>query len=167
MISPNSVVRTLAVALLFVVGSRAFAADLLPTKKVLSLAAAKLIAEAAEKHAAENKWNVCITIVDDGGNLVYFQRMDGTQVASAAISQGKADTALKFKRPTKALEDVVTSGRTVLLALPGVVPVEGGLPITVDGAIIGAVGVSGVKSTEDAAVAQAGIDALLKSLEAK
>ncbi|MCC7420462.1 MAG: heme-binding protein [Planctomycetaceae bacterium] len=143
------------------------AAEPLPTKKVLTLAAAKEMAAAAEKHAAENKWNVCISIVDDSGALIYFQRMDGTQVASVAISQGKAETAARFKRPTKALEEAVMMGRTVVLALPGVVPVEGGLPIVVDGNVIGAIGVSGVKSTEDAQVGQAGIDALTKLIEKK
>lgn len=143
------------------------AAEPLATKKVLTLAAAKEMAAAAEKHAAENKWNVCISIVDDSGALIYFQRMDGTQVASVAISQGKAETAARFKRPTKALEEAVMMGRTVVLALPGVVPVEGGLPIVVDGNVIGAIGVSGVKSTEDAQVGQAGIDALSKLIEKK
>lgn len=143
------------------------AAEPLATKKVLTLAAAKDMAAAAEKHAAENKWNVCISIVDDSGALIYFQRMDGTQVASVAISQGKAETAARFKRPTKALEDAVMMGRTVVLALPGVVPVEGGLPIVFDGTVIGAIGVSGVKSTEDAQVGQAGIDALTRLIEKK
>jgi glc operon protein GlcG len=147
--------------LLACAAATALAADPLPTKKVLPLDVAKKIAAAAEKHATENKWNVCIAIVDDGGHLIYFQRIDGTQAASVAISQAKAETAAKFKRPTKALEDaVMTGGRTVILALPGAVPVEGGLPITVDGTVIGAIGVSGVTSTQDGLVAQAGIDAL-------
>jgi glc operon protein GlcG len=135
------------------------AADL-PTKKVLSLDAAKQIAAAAEKHARENKWNVCISIVDDGGHLVYFQRMDGTQHGSILVSQRKAETAIGFKRPSKTFEEGVAGGRNALLALPGATPLEGGLPLVADGDMIGAIGVSGVTSTQDSQIAQAGVDAL-------
>jgi glc operon protein GlcG len=135
------------------------AADL-PTKKVLSLEAAKQIAAAAEKHARENKWNVCISIVDDGGHLIYFQRMDGTQHGSILVSQRKAETAIGFKRPSKIFEEGVAGGRNALLALPGATPLEGGIPLVVDGEMIGAIGVSGVTSTQDSQIAQAGVDAL-------
>ena len=83
----------------------------LPTKKVLSLEAAKQIAAAAEKQARENKWNVCISIVDEGGHLIYFQRMDGTQYGSILVSQRKAETAIGFKRPSKTFEEGVAGGR--------------------------------------------------------
>jgi len=138
-------------------GQATSAADL-PTKRVLSLDVAKQIAAAAEKHARENKWNVCIAIVDDGGHLIYFQRMDGTQTGSVVVSQRKAQTAIGFKRPSKTFEEGVAGGRSVLLALPGAVPLEGGLPLAVDGEMIGAIGVSGVTSQQDGMIAQAGVD---------
>ena len=132
----------------------------LPTKKVLSLEAARQVAAAAEKHARENKWNVCIAIVDDGGHLVYFQRMDSTQHGSVLVSQRKAQTAIGFKRPSKTFEEGVAGGRSVLLSLPGATPLEGGIPLVVDGEMIGAIGVSGVTSQQDGQIAQAGADAL-------
>ncbi|HMC12235.1 MAG TPA: heme-binding protein [Pirellulaceae bacterium] len=135
------------------------AADL-PTKKVLSLEVAKQVAAAAEKHARENKWNVCIAIVDDGGHLIYFQRIDGTQTGSVVVSQRKAQTAISFKRPSKTFEEGVTGGRNALLGLPGAVPLEGGIPLVVDGEMIGAIGVSGVTAQQDGMIAQAGADAL-------
>jgi uncharacterized protein GlcG (DUF336 family) len=135
------------------------AADL-PTKKVLSLDAARQVAAAAEKHARENKWNVCIAIVDDGGHLVYFQRMDGTQTGSVVVSQRKAQTAIGFKRPSKTFEEGVAGGRSVLLSLPGATPLEGGIPLVIEGEMIGAIGVSGVTSQQDGQIAQAGAEAL-------
>jgi glc operon protein GlcG len=132
----------------------------LPTKKSLSLEVAKQVAAAAEKHARENKWNVCIAIVDEGGHLIYFQRMDGTQYASVVVSQKKAQTAIGFKRPSKVFEDGVVGGRNVLVALPGAVPLEGGVPLTVDGEMIGAIGISGVTAQQDGMIAQAGADSL-------
>jgi len=132
----------------------------LPTKKVLPLEVARQVAAAAGKHARENKWNVCIAIVDDGGNLIYFERMDGTQTGSVVVSQRKAQTAIAFKRPSKTFEEGVTGGRNALLGLPGAVPLEGGLPLSVDGEMIGAIGVSGVTAQQDGMIAQAGVDAL-------
>ncbi|HEY7878229.1 MAG TPA: heme-binding protein [Gemmatimonadaceae bacterium] len=128
--------------------------------KLLTLDAAKHIAVAAEAEAARNGWNVAIAVVDASGSLMLFHRLDDTQVASLDIAIGKARTAVSFKRPTKALEDVIIKGRTVLLALDGLVPMEGGLPIIVDGRVVGAVGVSGVTSQQDAQVAAAGLAAL-------
>ncbi|MEZ5399255.1 MAG: heme-binding protein [Bryobacteraceae bacterium] len=136
----------------------------LATKKALTLAGAKKIAAAAEAEAVKNKWNVVIAIMDDGGNLIYLQRMDGTQIGSVDVAIAKATSAFRFKRPTKAFEDALKSGRQAILALPGATPVEGGLPITLDGAILGAIGVSGVQSFEDAQIAQAGI-AIVGSLK--
>jgi glc operon protein GlcG len=115
------------------------------------------MAAAAEAEARKNNWNVVIVVVDEGGHLIYLQRMDETQIASVGIAQGKARTAVLYKRPTKALEDAVAGGRTAILSLPGAVAVEGGLPVVVDGRIIGAIGVSGVQSTQDAQVARAGL----------
>jgi glc operon protein GlcG len=128
----------------------------LATKKALTLEAAKKIAAAAEAFAVKNNWNVVISVVDDGGHLLYLQRMDGAQLASVEISQMKARGALLYKRPTKVFEDRVASGGVNVMSLPGIAPVEGGVPITVDGQIIGAIGVSGVLSAQDAQVATAG-----------
>ncbi|MGB8856188.1 MAG: heme-binding protein [Burkholderiales bacterium] len=133
----------------------------LGNKPTLNLDVAKKIAAAAEAEAIKNNWNVVISIIDDGGNLIYLQRLDGTQIGSVEISQHKARCAFLFKRPTKALEDVVLGGRSVMMALPGVTPVEGGLPLIYAGHIVGAIGVSGVKSSEDGIIAKAGADLLL------
>lgn len=130
------------------------------TKPTVSLELAKKIAAKAEAEALKNNWTVVIAIVDDGGNLVYLEKMDGTQLGSIDVALHKAQTALKFKRPTKAFEEMVAGGRTAILSLPGVLAVEGGVPLVVNGAFIGAIGVSGMKSNEDAVVAQAGLAAL-------
>ena len=152
----NTMVAGLAsVMLLFTLNAAAQLAD----KKALTLEAAKKIATAAEAEAKKNNWNVVIAIVDDGGHLVYLQRIDGTQTGSIDVAIKKAQTAISFKRPTKVFEDAVAGGRQVILALPGALPIEGGVPITVGGQIIGAIGVSGVKSTEDGQIAKAGADA--------
>jgi len=152
----NTMVAGLAsVMLLFTLNAAAQLAD----KKALTLEAAKKIAMAAEAEAKKNSWNVVIAIVDDGGHLVYLQRIDGTQTGSIDVAIKKAQTAISFKRPTKVFEDAVAGGRQVILALPGALPIEGGVPITVGGQIIGAIGVSGVKSTEDGQIAKAGADA--------
>jgi glc operon protein GlcG len=134
----------------------------LAQKKALTLEAAKQIAAAAEKEAADNKWTMVIAIMDDGGNLLYLERMDGTQIGSIEVATQKARSAIMFKRPTKVFEDGVAGGRTALLRLPGAIPVEGGLPLTVDGAIIGSIGASGGMSNQDGMVAKAGVDALVK-----
>jgi len=134
----------------------------LVAKNTVSLELAKKIAARAESEAAKNKWTMVIAVLDDGGNLLYLERMDGTQLGSIEVAQEKAKTALKFKRPTKAFEDVVAGGRTAILSLPGVVAIEGGLPLMADGVIVGAIGVSGMKSTEDGVVAQAGAAVLAK-----
>ena len=105
-----------------------------------------------------------ICILDDGGNLIYLAKMDETQIGSIAVAQAKAKSAISFKRPTKVFEDGVAGGRNALISLPGAMPIEGGLPITVNGKIIGAIGVSGGTSQEDGQVAQVGIDALPKIL---
>ena len=129
----------------------------LATKKTLTLEAAKKIAAAAEAEAAKNKFTMVICVVDDGGHIILLEKMDGTQLGSVQVAQDKAMTALNFKRPTKALEDAVAGGRNAVLKLTGAIPIEGGIPITVDGQIIGAVGVSGGTSPQDAQVAAAGV----------
>ena len=136
----------------------------LTTKKALTLEAAKKIAAVAESEAMKNMWTMVIVIVDDGGNVMYLERMDNTQIGSIEVAIKKSKSAISFKRPTKAFEDAVAGGRTVILKLPGALPVEGGIPIMADGKLIGAIGVSGVQSNQDAQIAQAAIDALAKIL---
>ena len=123
---------------------------------------ARKVMAAAEQDAVRNNWAVVVAIIDSGGHVVMLHRFDNVQLSSIEISQGKAKTALMFKRPTKVLDDAISSGGTGLrfLALKDIVPLEGGLPIVVDGKIIGAIGVSGVLSAQDAQVARAGVDAL-------
>lgn len=132
----------------------------------IGLAAAKKIMAAAESKAVENEWAVAIAIVDSGGNLVLFQRLDNTQLGSIEIAQLKALTAVNFRRPTKDWEERIAKGGVdlKLLKLNGF-PMEGGLPIVHDGEVIGAIGVSGVTSTQDAEIGTAGIEALTESDE--
>ncbi len=153
----------LAAALLIAATFTTVSAAELTTKKALNLAVAKEIAAAAEAHARANNWNVIITILDDGGNMLYMQRMDGAQIGSIDVSYRKAESAIKFKRPTKAFADGI-SANPGLAMLPGAIANEGGLPITVDGTVIGSIGISGVTSQQDGMIAQAGVDALPKIL---
>ena len=132
------------------------------TKKAMTLAAAKEIASAAEAEARKNNWTMVIVIVDDGGNLVYLEKMDGTQIGSIEVAQAKAKSAVNFKRPTKAFEDGLVGGRQALLKLPGSIPIEGGVLIMAGDQIVGAIGVSGAQSKEDGQVAAAGIVAAAK-----
>jgi uncharacterized protein GlcG (DUF336 family) len=136
----------------------------LATKKSLTLEVAKQLSAVAEKAAAANKWTMVIAILDDGGNLLHLARMDETQIGSVEVAIEKGRSAIMFKRPTKVFEEAVAGGRTAILKLPGAMPVEGGLPITVDGKIIGAIGVSGGTSPQDGEVGKAALDALPKIL---
>lgn len=129
-------------------------------KPILSLEDAKRIAAAAETEARTHEWKVVIAVVDDGGHLLYLQRSHDTQFGSVETAIAKAHAAVAFQRPTKASEDAVSSGRLIHLALPGVIPAEGGVPLVRDGAIIGGIGVSGVRSFQDGQIAQAGVNAL-------
>lgn len=129
--------------------------------KVLTLAGARAMADAAEAEARKNNWNVAIAVVDAHGELIFFQKMDNVQQQSVDIAQAKARTAARMRRPTKALDDAVAGGRMALVAVEGVLPLEGGVPIIHNGIVIGAVGVSGVTSAQDAQVAAAGIRAVL------
>jgi len=140
------------------------AAPVLPYGPPITLDQAKRVMAAAELEAAKNSWQVAITIIDSGGNLVMFHKIDNAQLASATVSEGKARTALEFKRPSKALDDAIAAGGAGmrLLALKDITPLEGGVLVVVGGRIIGAVGVSGALSAQDAQVAKTGADALIQ-----
>jgi glc operon protein GlcG len=132
-------------------------------KLILTLDDAKKITAAAESEAHRNNWPVVIAIVDDGAHLIHLLRLDNTQFGSIDVAMQKARAAIAFRRPTKVWEEHISDGRIRYLGLPGTLPIEGGLPIMANGQFIGAIGVSGVRSHEDAKIAQAGLDALLKS----
>ena len=131
------------------------------SKPVLTLDDAKRIAAAAEAEALANAWRVVIAVVDDGGHLLYLQRSHDTQFGSVELAIKKAQAAVAFQRPTKASEDAVLSGRLIHLALPGVIPAEGGVPLMRGNQIIGGLGISGVRSFQDGQIAQAGVTALV------
>src|SRR5205823_7097504 len=128
----------------------------------ITLEQAKKVMVGAEAEAKKNNWNVVIAVLDSGGNLVMLQRMDGAQFGSIEVAKDKAYSAVAFRRPTKAFDDALAQGGANLriLRLPGASPLEGGIPIVVDGKLIGAVGVSGVTSAQDAQIGRAGIDNL-------
>jgi len=126
----------------------------------LTFEGARRIAAAAAEEAQRNSWGVSIAVVDDHGELLFFARLDGAHQQSVDIARAKARTAARWRRETKALEDAVAGGRTVLMAVEGMLPLEGGVPIIVEGRVIGAVGVSGVTSQQDAQIARAGIRAV-------
>ena len=134
----------------------------LPYGAPITLDQAKRAMAAAELEAAKNSWQVAITILDSGGNMVMFHKLDNTQLASIGASEGKANTALRFKRPSKALDDAIAAGGAGmrLLALKDITPLEGGLPVILDGKIIGSIGVSGALSSQDAQVARVGAAAV-------
>src|SRR5882672_5863361 len=126
------------------------------TRPMLTLDDCRKISAAAEAEATKNKWIVCIAILDDGGHLLHLVRMDGATPANAEIAVMKASTAALTRRPSKVWEDRVAGGRIAMLKMP-VLPVQGGLPIMVEGVCVGAVGVSGVQSHEDEQIAEAGL----------
>jgi len=130
----------------------------------ISLEQAKKVLAGAEAEAKKNNWNVVISIVDSGGQLVAMQRLDGAQWGSIDVARDKAYSAVAFRRPTKAFQDAVSQGGENLriLKLTGASPLEGGIPIVMDGKIVGAIGVSGVTSQQDAQIARAGAEALAK-----
>jgi len=123
---------------------------------------ARKAAAAALAEARKNNWTMAAAVVDTSGDLVYFEKVDGTQAASTLIAQDKARSAVRFKRPTKAMQDVLAAGGEGLrfLALQGAIPVEGGIPLVVDGKIVGAIGLSGGTSTQDGQCATAGANAV-------
>lgn len=130
------------------------------TKPILTLEDAKRIATAAEAEAQKNGWKVVVAVVDDGGHLLYLQRSHETQWGSVETAIMKANAAVAFQRPTKSSEDAVLSGRLIHLALPGVIPAEGGVPLIREDIVIGGLGISGVRSVQDGQIAAAGVLAL-------
>ena len=128
----------------------------------ISLENAKKAAAASVAEASKNHWTMAVAVTDIGGDLVYFEKMDGTQTGSVQVAIGKARTAALFKRPSKAFQDIVAGGGNGLriLALEGAVPIEGGVPLVVDGQIVGAIGLSGATSDQDGQCARAGAEAL-------
>jgi uncharacterized protein GlcG (DUF336 family) len=131
------------------------------TKKILGAEEVKTILAAAEAEAKANNWAVTIAIVDDGGHLLALQRLDGAPPISAHIAPAKANTAALGRRESKVYEDVINGGRYSFITAPVIEGMlEGGVPVVIDGHCVGAVGVSGVKSSEDAQIAKAGIAAL-------
>jgi glc operon protein GlcG len=136
----------------------------LPYGAPIGIDAARKAMAAAEKEATENNWNVAIAIVDSGGHLMMMHRLDSVNIASIRVAEGKARSALEFRRPTKALEDAVAGGGAGLrlLAVEGITPLEGGVLIQSGGRIIGAIGVSGVTSQQDAQIARAGAEAAVR-----
>jgi glc operon protein GlcG len=139
-------------------------ATLPPYGPGISLALAKKLVAAAEAEAAKNGWQEVIAVVDSGGRLVAFERMDNAQLASIDIAISKAVTANAVKRPTKALQDSVAPGSSTprMSGLPGITPIDGGLPIVVDGKIVGAIGAAGGASSQDGEIAAAGLAAVGK-----
>ncbi len=126
----------------------------------IGIDAARRVAAAAIAEGKKNGWTVAAAIVDPGGTLVYFERIDGTQNGSSNVALDKARTAAAFKRPSKMLEDAVKAGNPQFLKLPGALPIEGGVPLVIDGKVVGAIGVSGASSAQDGQCAKAGADTL-------
>jgi len=139
--------------------SRSASAQLLP-KNTLSLAAAKKMASAAEAEAAKNKWNMVIAVVDDGGHLIYLEHMDDAQIGSIDVAQGKARTAVRFRRPSKFFEDALAANHLGVITLNDITAIRGGLPVMVDGKALGAIGVSGGDPEQDEQCAEAGLTVL-------
>ena len=129
--------------------------------KVISLDAARKMLTAADAEARKNGWSVSIAIVDAAGTLIAFERMDSASLTSADVAIGKARTAARMRRPTKALDSLITTGRVHYLAFDGIMPLEGGLPVTFQGKVIGGMAASGATSAQDAQVAAAGIAVLI------
>ena len=137
----------------------------LPVRKVLTLEAARVALAAAEAEALRNQWRVVIAVVDEGGHAIVLTRLDGAQWSSVDTAVAKARAAVAWKRPTRLLEESVNKGRFAFLSITqGMAALQGGVPIEVDGAIVGAVGVSGVRAQDDEQVALAGVGALAAAL---
>ncbi|MBP0594931.1 heme-binding protein [Paraburkholderia sp. LEh10] len=130
------------------------------TKPALTEEDVRKMAAAAQAHAAANHWTVTIAILDDGGHLLHLHRMDGAAPSTVEMSIAKGRTAALGRRETKIYEDIIKQGRTAFLSAPLAAMVEGGVPIVVEGETVGSIGVSGVKSEQDSAIARAGIAAL-------
>jgi len=158
----RSGVKLMGVFLLTLCAANAFAQMPNPYGMSVNGESARKAAAAALAEARKNNWTMAAAIVDTAGDLVYFEKLDGTQAASTIIAVDKARSAVRFKRPTKALQDVLAAGGEGLrlLALQGAVPVEGGIPLLMDGKIVGAIGVSGGSSAQDGECAKAGADSV-------
>ena len=152
--------KLVGVSLVLLCAATAFAQMPNPYGTSISTESAKRAAGAALAEARKNNWTMAAAVVDTAGDLVYFEKVDGTQAASTLIAQDKARSSVRFKRPTKAMQDVLAAGGEGLrfLALQGAIPVEGGLPLVMDGKIVGAIGLSGGTSTQDGQCAKAGAD---------
>jgi uncharacterized protein GlcG (DUF336 family) len=129
-------------------------------RPALTLEDCKKISAAAEAEARKNNWNVCVAILDDGGHVLHLARMDGASPFNARAALAKGKTAAETRRSTLVWEDRIKAGRNSMLGMPNITPVQGGLPIVINGTCVGGVGVSGVQSHEDEQIAKAGIDAL-------
>ena len=137
----------------------------LPTRKTLSLEAARVAMSASEAEARRNGWNVVIAVVDDGGHAILLQRLDNAQTSSIDTAVAKARAAVAWKRPSRLLEESINNGRTAFLSISqGMGLLQGGVPVEIDGSVIGAVGVSGVKASDDEIIALAGVNALKAAL---
>jgi glc operon protein GlcG len=137
----------------------------LPTRKALTLEAARVALAASEAEALKNGWRVVIAVVDEGGHPILFARLDGAQWSSISTAVEKARAATAWKRPTRLLEESVNNGRTAFLSISqGMALLQGGVPIEIDGQVLGAIGVSGVKAADDEVVALAGVHALKTAL---
>jgi uncharacterized protein GlcG (DUF336 family) len=162
--APLTTLKTIAGACIIALAAFAAHAQTMPPDygPPIGLETARKAMTAAEAEAAKNNWPVVIAIIDSGGHIVMLHRRDNAQLASLEIAQGKAKTALKFKRPTKVLDDAISGGGAGVrfLALKDITPLEGGFPIVIDGKIVGAIGISGVLSAQDSQIARAAIDAL-------
>jgi glc operon protein GlcG len=145
--------------ILFIFSSAEINAQLI-SKKTVGLELAKKLAAASEAQAIKDNLTVVISIVDNGGNLVYMERMDGAQLGSIEISLEKAKTAISFKRPTKSFQDRIAEGTNAIIALRNALPFEGGVPLEVDGELVGAIGVSGGTSAQDGVIANAAVEFL-------
>jgi glc operon protein GlcG len=158
----RAVLRT-TIAAGFVMMATAAQAEL-PTKRVLTLEAAKTIVAAAEAEAVKRGATVVIVVVDDGGHVLLLERLNDTQVASVEVGIGKARTAAIFRRPSKDFEDQIRNGRAASLVLPGATPLQGGVPLVVGGQVVGAIGVSGNTPQEDEDIAKAGASAIAQAV---
>jgi len=136
--------------------------DAAPYGVPISLELAKAVMQAAEAEAEREQWSLVIAIVDSGCNMIMLHKMDQAQLGSIAVAQQKAETAVKFRRPTRLFQERLAHGAHELkmLAMPSVIPVDGGIPLILSGKIIGGIGVSGARSTQDAQVAQAAANVL-------
>ena len=165
--SSKTVLQSLLVLLCAIcVASSALAQMPNPYGPPISLEMARKVAAPALAEAAKNNWAVAVAIVDPSGNLVYYEKMDNTQLASAHVAVEKARTAATYKRPTQAFQDALAKGAENwrILSLPGVVAAEGGIPLVMDGKIVGAIGVSGALSSQDEQIAKTGADVLAKGM---